>query len=140
MGNLAVGRHMAETAALATGSQYTRPGNAVEARVEEVGQEYPQRAKKPGRELGTPGGAEGPMTKKVKPFGSGVLWGREASTSNAPGRRGATWLIGDRPFSCLADAGTSPSMDPGQLTAQLGNSTRRSSSNTMITTSARASD
>ena len=52
---------------------YARPGCTAESRQEEVGREYLQRTREVGSMLGTPEAAEGPMTKKTKPCGPGVV-------------------------------------------------------------------
>ena len=57
-------------------SRYARPGKpgrGAEARQEEVVREYLKRAEEFDRKLGTPEGAEGPMTKEVKPYCPRVL-------------------------------------------------------------------
>ena len=58
---------------MAGGDHYARPGSPVEARQEEVARGYLQRAGEFDRKLGTPGGAEGPMTKEVKSYGPRIL-------------------------------------------------------------------
>ena len=57
-------------------------------------------------------------------------------TGSASGRRGTTQSTGGGPASCLTAAGGSSPMDPGQLAAQVENSTTRSSSVTAATTAA----
>ena len=63
----------------ASGPQYARPGSPVGACQKEVAREHSQRAEELGRKLSTPEGAEGPMTKEMKPCGSGF-----SSPSSAP--------------------------------------------------------
>ena len=64
---------MVDLAAFAGAPQCARPGGPVEAHQEEVAREYLQRAEEFDRKVGTPGGVEGPMTKKMKSYGSRVL-------------------------------------------------------------------
>ena len=73
MANLAGGRHMAGARTMAPGPLYARHGSPVTTRQEEVAREYLQRAGELDRKLGTPEGAEGPMTKEMKSHGSRVL-------------------------------------------------------------------
>ena len=68
MGNLTGGRHKADLKTLAGGFKYARPGSPVEARLEEVAREHIQSTEEFNRKLGTPEGAKGPMTKKVKSY------------------------------------------------------------------------
>ena len=62
------------------------------------------------------------------------FWRRRPCTSSSYGKCGATQPTGGGPASCLTAAGTSSPMDPGQLAAQVENSTTRSSSGTTTTT------
>ena len=64
---------MADAKALEPGLQSTRPGSPDEAHQEDVIPEYLQRAEELDRKPGTPEGAEGPMTKEIKPCGSRML-------------------------------------------------------------------
>ena len=64
---------MVDAKTLTPGPQYARPGSPIEARQEEVARENPQRAEEFDRQLGTPEGVEGPMTREMNSYGPRAL-------------------------------------------------------------------